>query len=54
MQYIYIDVNSSRGNSEEVEKALDVSLIQIINYRFDGEITILLGQTIYYDGGVVT
>ena len=47
-------MNSSKGISEEVANSLDVSLINIYTYLFDGEITLILGQKTNYDGGGVT
>ena len=51
VQSIHIDVNEPKGISSEVPKSLDVSLRHIYTSRFNGEITLLLGQTIDYDGG---
>ena len=40
-----LDVNASKGVSEEVSKSLYVPLSQIDTYLFDGGITTLLGKT---------
>ena len=42
VQSIRLDVNSSKGSSEEVSKALDVSLSHIDTYRFNGKIKFFL------------
>ena len=47
-------MNSSKVIAEEVAKALDVSSNHIFTYLFDGEITLILGQTSYSGGGGVT
>ena len=48
---ILIDMNASKGISEEVAKSFDISIIQIGTYRFDRERTLLIGQTTDSDGG---
>ena len=45
VQSMRLDADPSKGSSEEVAKALGVSLNQIDTYRSDGVITLLLGQT---------
>ena len=50
MQSIWIDEDSSKGRSEEVAKALDVSLNQIDTYQSDGGRKFLFVQT--KDSGV--
>ena len=50
-QKIWFDAASSKGIPEEVANELDVSLIQIDTYRFDGEINLLLGHISGYIGG---
>ena len=54
MQSICLDLDASEGRSEEVAKAFYVSLNQIDTYWYDGERTILLGQTTDSGGGGVT
>ena len=54
VQYIRLDVNASKGRSEEVSKLLDVSLIHIDTYHFDGEITLLIGHKRDSYGGGAT
>ena len=54
MQPIRLDADASRGSSEEVSKALDVSLNHIDTYQYDGEITLIIGQTTDSGGGGVT
>ena len=46
-------MDASKGRSQEVEKSLDVSLKHIDNYRYDGEITLLIEQTTDSGGGGV-
>ena len=48
-----LDVNESRGISEEVSNALDVQLIHIDTQRFEGKTTLLFGQKTDSDGGGV-
>ena len=50
MQSVHIYTDESKGRSEEVAKALDVSLNQIDTYQSDGGRKFLLGQTT--DSGV--
>ena len=54
MQSIRIYADASKGRSEEVAKALDVSLNRIDTYPSDGGRTLLLGQTTDSGGGGVT
>ena len=54
MQSIRLDVDLSKGISEEVEKALDMSLNQIYPYRCDGGRILIIGQTTDYGGVGVT
>ena len=49
-----LGTDSSKGISEEVSKALGMSLNQIDSYRSSGGIKNLPGKTIGYGGGVVT
>ena len=46
-------LNAFKGSSEEVEKALDVSLSHIDTYLFYGEITLIIGQKNKSDDGGV-
>ena len=54
VQSMRLDADPSKGSSEEVAKALGVSLNQIDTYRSDGGRILLLGRTTYYGGGRVT
>ena len=45
-------MNVSKWISEEVVKAIDVSLRHIDNYNLYGERTLIIGQITCYDGGV--
>ena len=51
---IRLDADASKGSSEELASALDVSLNHIDTYRSYGGRTLLVGQTTYYScGGVI-
>ena len=54
MQSIWLDADESNGISEELSKALDVSLNHIDTYRYCGGIILLLGKTTDSGGGGVT
>ena len=54
MKSIQLDADASKGSSEEVETALDVSLNQIDTYCSDGGITRLLVHKTDSVGGGVT
>ena len=53
-QSIWLDTDASKRSSEEVAKAIDVSLNQIDNYRSYGGRTLLCEQTKDSTGGGVT
>ena len=53
VQSIRLDAYASKGSSEEVSKALDVSLNQIDTYRYDVVIILIIGQTTDSGGGGV-
>ena len=54
VQSILIYVDASKGISEEVANATDVSLNKIYTYPYDGGITLLIRHTTDSDGGGVT